>query len=67
MIGHGIDEKQNKKEEGTEAALALIQALVIGDDIAKKAAYQRLQHVWTQTEIDDLTVDVEALFRAYAG
>ena len=67
MTEHGIHEKRDRHEEGTDAALALIQSLVIGDDVAKIAAYRRLQHVWTQTEIDDLTIDVEELFRVYAG
>ena len=67
MIGRSIHRKHDKQEDGRDAALALIQSLVIGDDAAKIAAYRRLQHVWTQTEIDDLTVDVEALFRACTG
>tara|TARA_B100000029_G_C16933132_1_gene725841 strand:- start:64 stop:267 length:204 start_codon:yes stop_codon:yes gene_type:complete len=67
MIGRNIHKKHVKQEDGRDAALALIQSLVIGDDAAKIAAYRRLQHVWTQTQIDDLTVDVEAFFRAYTG
>lgn len=58
---------KDTSETGSEDALALIRAIVIGDDAAKTSAYQRLQRVWTQTEIDDLTIDVEAFFRAYAG
>lgn len=52
---------------GSEAALALIRAIVIGDDAAKASAYKRLQTVWKQKDIDNLTIDMEALFRAYAG
>ena len=54
-------------EARSEAALALIRAIVIGDAAAKAAAYQRLHGVWSQTEIDNLAFDVEALFRAYTG
>lgn len=48
-------------------ALALMRAIIIGDEAAKIFAYQRLQRIWTQGEIDDFTINVEALFRLNAG
>ena len=54
-------------EIGSDAALALIRAIMLGDDTAKAAAYKRLQNVWSQRKIDDLLIDVEALFRMAAG
>ncbi len=67
MSGQVIAGIHEKTRRGSEAALALVQALMIGDEEGKRAAYQRLQQVWTQTEIDDLAVDVETVFRSCAG
>ncbi len=50
-----------------EEALALIRAIAIGDEAAKIRAYQRLQRIWTQREIDAFTVNVETLLRLNAG
>ncbi|MBI4550783.1 MAG: hypothetical protein HY710_00800 [Candidatus Latescibacteria bacterium] len=50
-----------------EEAIALIRAIAIGDEAAKLRAYQRLQRIWTQGELDDFTISVEALFRLDAG
>jgi hypothetical protein len=67
MTEHIYSSDNETEEPGEEAALALIRAIVIGDDPAKTAAYHRLQAVWSQRKIDDLLIDVEALFRMAAG
>jgi hypothetical protein len=38
-----------------------------GNESAKIAAYAQLQNLWDQNDIDELAVDVEALFRIAAG
>ncbi|MBT5874452.1 MAG: hypothetical protein HOH43_13625 [Candidatus Latescibacteria bacterium] len=67
MTRSSLADIHEKTRVGSEAALALLQALMMGNEASKKAAYQRLQLVWTQTEIDDLTLRVESLFRTCAG
>lgn len=67
MARSSLADIHEKTKVGSEAALALLQSLMIGDEASKKAAYQRLQLVWTQTEIDDLTLHVESVFRTCAG
>lgn len=54
-------------EEGAQAAQALIRAIMSGNESAKAAAYAQLQSLWDQSDIDDLTINVETLFRTAAG
>lgn len=54
-------------EPGTKMAYDLIRAILVGEESAKQAAYRRLEEVWSQRKIDDLIIDVEALFRMAAG
>ncbi|MBM3264951.1 MAG: hypothetical protein FJY97_16195 [candidate division Zixibacteria bacterium] len=60
-------EQTEVSEPESEMALDLVRAIFVGDDSAKRAAYRRLEGVWSQAKIDDLVFDVEALFRMAAG
>ncbi len=67
MVDEDNSESAETEEPGTKMAFDLIRAILLGDESAKQAAYRRLEEVWSQRKIDDLVINVEALFRMAAG
>ena len=67
MLEEDGSESAETVELGTKMAFDLIRAILLGEESAKQAAYRRLEEVWSQRKIDDLVINVEALFRMAAG